>query len=416
MSWVKNQGKLAFMKTLSQKRILLGISGGIAAYKSADLVRRLRERGAEVQVVMTRGAEEFVAPLTYQALSGRPVYTRLLDHDSEAGMGHIALARWADIVVIAPASANLVARLAHGMADDLLTTLCLAADVPLLVAPAMNQQMWSAAATGENIATLARRGIGILGPAKGDQACGETGMGRMLEPVDIVQAIENRFRSALLSGTRILVTAGPTREPIDPVRFISNQSSGRMGFAVANAAMEAGADVTLISGPVSLEPPDRVRYIPVETAEQMQVQVLSALGRTDIFISAAAVADYRCAQVARQKIKKGSDRISLNLEKNPDILAMVSSSRNRPFTVGFAAETEAVQENALIKLRDKGLDMIAANRVGGGLGFNAEDNALEVLWQGGSVSLDLQSKDKLARKLIHIVADRFHEKNPDQTH
>lgn len=404
------------MKTLSQKRILLGVSGGIAAYKSADLVRRLRERGADVQVVMTRGAEQFVTPLTFQALSGKPVHTRLLDHDSEAGMGHIALARWADLILIAPASANLLARLAHGMADDLLTTLCLAADVPLLVAPAMNQQMWSAAATTENVATLVRRGVGMLGPARGDQACGETGPGRMLEPLDIVRAVENRFRSAVLSGTRVLVTAGPTREPIDPVRFISNHSSGRMGFAVANAALEAGAEVTLISGPVSLQPPEQVRYIAVETAEQMQMQVLNALEGIDIFISAAAVADYRSARVARQKIKKGSERLSLDLEKNPDILAMVSSSRKRPFTVGFAAETESVQENALSKLKSKGLDMIAANQVGEGLGFNTEDNALEVLWQGGGVSLARQSKDKLARRLITIVADRFHEKNPDQTH
>lgn len=416
MSWRKFQGKLALMKSLSQKRILLGVSGGIAAYKSADLVRRLREQGAEVQVVMTQGGTGFVTPLTFQALSGRPVHTRLLDHDSEAGMGHIALARWADIIVIAPATANVIARLAHGLADDLLTTLCLAADVPLLLAPAMNQQMWNAAATGENVATLVRRGVGILGPGRGDQACGETGPGRMLEPADIVRAVENRFRSAVLSGTRVLVTAGPTREPIDPVRFISNQSSGRMGFAVATAAIEAGAEVTLVSGPVSLEPPDRVRYIPVETAEQMQAQILNVLERVDIFISAAAVADYRSVQISRQKIKKGSDRISLELEKNPDILAMVSGSRKRPFTVGFAAETEAVHENALTKLKNKGLDMIAANQVGNGLGFNTEDNALEVLWHGGSVSLERQSKDKLARKLIHIVADRFHEKNPDQTH
>jgi phosphopantothenoylcysteine decarboxylase/phosphopantothenate--cysteine ligase len=404
------------MKSLSHKRILLGVSGGIAAYKSADLVRRLRERGAEVQVVMTQGAGEFITPLTFQAVSGRPVYTRLLDHDTEAGMGHIALARWSDLVVIAPATANVMARLAYGMADDLLTTLCLAADVPLLVAPAMNQQMWRNPATQENVQILARRGVAILGPAKGEQACGETGPGRMLEPADIVQAIENRFRSDLLSGTRILVTAGPTREPIDPVRFISNQSSGRMGFAVAHAAMEAGADVTLVSGPVSLQPPERIRYIQVETAEQMQAQVLSELERIDIFISAAAVADYRCVKVARQKIKKGSDRLSLDLEKNPDILAMVAAARKRPFTVGFAAETEAVHENALIKLNNKGLDMIAANQVGNGLGFNTEDNALEVLWHGGSISLDRMSKDKLARKLINLVSDRFHEKNSNQAH
>jgi len=404
------------MKSLSHKRILLGVSGGIAAYKSADLVRRLREQGAEVQVVMTQGAGEFITPLTFQALSGRPVYTRLLDHDSEAGMGHIALARWADVIVIAPATANVIARLAQGLADDLLTTLCLAADIPLLIAPAMNQQMWAAAATTENVATLQRRGVELLGPGTGEQACGETGAGRMLEPADIVQAVQNRFRTALLSGTRIVVTAGPTREAIDPVRFISNQSSGRMGFALAHAAMEAGADVTLVSGPVSLEPPDRVRYISVETAEQMQAQVQNRMGSMEIFIAAAAVADYRCVKVAQQKIKKGSSRISLDLEKNPDILAMVSAASNRPFTVGFAAETESVHDNAMLKLKNKGLDMIAANQVGNGLGFNTEDNALEVLWHGGSVSLGRQSKDKLARKLIHLVADRFHEKNSNQTH
>lgn len=404
------------MKTLLHKRILLGVSGGIAAYKSADLVRRLRDRGAEVQVVMTRGGAGFVTPLTFQALSGRPVFTELLDHDAEAGMGHIALARWADLIVVAPATANVIARLAHGMADDLLSTLCLAADVPLLLAPAMNQQMWRAAATADNIATLVNRGVEILGPAQGEQACGETGPGRMLEPTDIVQMIENRFRTSLLSGTRILVTAGPTREAIDPVRFISNHSSGRMGFAVATAAMEAGAEVILVSGPVNLEPPDRVRYIPVETAEQMQAQVFNELEHIDIFISAAAVVDYRCVKVAANKIKKSGKSISLELEKNPDILAMVSAFRKKPFTVGFAAETEAVHENALIKLKDKRLDMIAANQVGQGLGFNTEDNALEVLWPGGSASLGRLSKDKLARKLIHLVADRFHEKNSNQAH
>jgi phosphopantothenoylcysteine decarboxylase/phosphopantothenate--cysteine ligase len=274
----------------------------------------------------------------------------------------------------------------------------------------------SAVATADNIATLVNRGVEILGPAQGEQACGETGPGRMLEPTDIVQMIENRFRTSLLSGTRILVTAGPTREAIDPVRFISNHSSGRMGFAVATAAMEAGAEVILVSGPVNLEPPDRVRYIPVETAEQMQAQVFNELKHIDIFISAAAVADYRCVKVAANKIKKSGKSISLELEKNPDILAMVSAYRKKPFTVGFAAETEAVHENALIKLKDKRLDMIAANQVGQGLGFNTEDNALEVLWPGGSASLGRLSKDKLARKLIHLVADRFHEKNSNQAH
>lgn len=404
------------MKTLSHKRILLGVTGGIAAYKSADLVRRLKERGAEVQVVMTRGACEFVTPLTFQALSGRPVYTELLDHDAEAGMGHISLARWCDLIVVAPATANFIASLAHGFANDLLTTLCLAADVPLLLAPAMNQQMWHNPATGENIETVARRGAILLGPAAGDQACGETGPGRMMEPLDIIPLIENNFRTGRLSGTSVLVTAGPTREPLDPVRFISNHSSGRMGFAVAQAAMEAGAAVTLVSGPVALAPPDRIKFISVDTAEQMQEQVLGHLQDVDIFISSAAVADYRSASVAGQKLKKSSGKMTLDLEKNPDILAAVAASRRKPFTVGFAAETESIIENAKTKLKSKGLDMIAANQVGEGLGFNTEDNALEVLWRNGSISLPRTSKEKLARKLINIIADRYYEKNTTKAH
>jgi phosphopantothenoylcysteine decarboxylase/phosphopantothenate--cysteine ligase len=404
------------MKTLSHKRILLGVTGGIAAYKSADLVRRLKERGAEVQVVMTRGACEFVTPLTFQALSGRPVYTELLDHDAEAGMGHITLARWCDLIVVVPATANFIASLAHGFANDLLTTLCLAADVPLLLAPAMNQQMWHNPATAENIETIARRGAILLGPAAGDQACGETGPGRMMEPLDIIPLIENNFRTGRLSGTSVLVTAGPTREPIDPVRFISNHSSGRMGFAVALAAMEAGAAVTLVSGPVALAPPDRVKFISVETAEQMQEQVLGHLHDVDIFISSAAVADYRSASVAGQKMKKTAGKMTLDLDKNPDILAAVAASRRKPFTVGFAAETESIIENAKAKLKNKGLDMIAANQVGKGLGFNTEDNALEVLWRNGSISLQRSSKEKLARKLINIIADRYYEKNTTKAH
>jgi len=404
------------MKSLSHKRILLGVTGGIAAYKSAELVRRLKERGAEVQVAMTRGACEFVAPLTFQALSGRPVYTELLDHDAEAGMGHISLARWSDLIVVAPATANFIASIAHGQANDLLTTLCLAADVPLLLAPAMNQQMWRNPATRHNIETVTQRGVIVIGPADGDQACGETGPGRMLEPLDIIPLIENNFRTGRLSGTSVLVTAGPTREPIDPVRYISNHSSGRMGYAIALAAMEAGAKVTLVSGPVVLEPPDRVTFITVDTAEQMQEQVLNNAKHIDIFISAAAVADYRSSSVATQKLKKSSTKMQLDLEKNPDILAAVTALRNKPFTVGFAAETESVVENARTKLKNKGLDMIAANQVGQGLGFNTDENALEVLWHDGSMSLEQTSKEKLARKLINIIADRYYEKNTNQTH
>ena len=404
------------MTVLTHKRVLLGVTGGIAAYKSADLVRRLRERGAEVQVVMTCAACEFVTPLTFQALSGRPVHTRLLDHDAEAGMGHISLARWSDVILIAPASANFLARLAHGLADDLLSTLCLATDVPLLVAPAMNQQMWRAAATQHNIQTLAGRGVAILGPGAGDQACGENGPGRILEPAELVAAVEKQFHSDLLAGMKILVTAGPTREAIDPVRYISNRSSGRMGYAVARAAQEAGADVTLVSGPVALPAPDRVHCINVDTAEEMSREVMAGAAATDIFIAAAAVADYRCARIAESKIKKEAAALSLKLEKNPDILTQVVGLSPPPFTVGFAAETEALEVNARDKLKNKKLDMIAANRVGPGLGFDTEDNALDVYWQGGSQALEVMNKEKLARRLIRLVAEHYYAKHSDQTH
>ena len=404
------------MKTLVCKRILLGVTGGIAAYKSADLVRRLRDQGAEVQVVMTRGACEFVTPLTFQALSGKPVYTELLDHDSEAGMGHIELARWSDLILIAPASANFLAKLAHGLADDLLSTLCLAADVPLLVAPAMNQQMWLSPATRENVATLARRGATILGPGSGDQACGETGPGRMLEPVELLRGIEAQFHTGLLAGKKILITAGPTREAIDPVRYISNRSSGRMGFAIARAAQEAGASVTLVSGPVALAPPERVNFVSVNTAEQMLSEVMADVKETDIFISAAAVADYRCSEVAENKIKKNQTEFTLKLEKNPDILSQVAGLSPHPFTVGFAAETEFLAENARNKLETKKLDMIAANRIGEGLGFDTEENALEVYWGDGSLSLEIMPKEKLARRLLRVVAEQYYVKHSTQTH
>lgn len=404
------------MNTLAQKRILLGVTGGIAAYKSADLVRRLKERGAEVQVVMTRGAHEFITPLTFQALSGRPVYTELLDHDSEAGMGHISLARWCDLILVAPATANFMARLAHGMADDLLTAVCLATDTPLMLAPAMNRQMWLNPATADNLRVLADRGISVLGPAAGDQACGETGPGRMLEPADILKGVAANFHSALLTGTSVLVTAGPTREAIDPVRYLSNHSSGRMGYAVALAALEADAEVTLVSGPVGMTPPERARFIQVDTALEMQANVLREIGRIDIFISAAAVADYRPVAPAGNKIKKGAGRFTVELEKNPDILAMVAGGERRPFTVGFAAETDAVVENARRKLEDKRLDMIAANQVGDGQGFGAVENALEVLWRGGGTSLGKTSKEKLARGLIRIIADRYHETKAGRPH
>lgn len=404
------------METLTNKRILLGVSGGIAAYKSADLIRRLKERGAEVQVVMTRSACEFITPLTMQALSGRPVYSELLDHDSEAGMGHIELARWCDVILVAPATANFIARLSHGMADDLLAAVCLAADVPLLVAPAMNRQMWSNQATQANIDRLRARGIILAGPADGSQACGEFGPGRMLEPLDLLGAVNSVFDTRALDGKCVMVTAGPTQEAIDPVRFISNRSSGRMGFAIARAALEAGARVTLVSGPVALPAPERVNYIPVRTAIQMREAVLADAGNQDIFISAAAVADYHCAEIAAEKIKKTDGDLVLTLQKSPDILMEVSRLPKHPFTVGFAAETAAVQENAILKLKNKGLDMIAANRVGDGMGFESEENSLEVFWNGGNINLGLNSKDKLARQLIGIVAKQYNEKQSTQPH
>jgi len=399
------------MTILFNKRILLGVTGGIAAYKSADLVRRLRERGAQVRVVMSAAACQFITPLTMQALSDNPVHSGLLDHQSEAAMSHIQLARWSDVVLVAPATANFLARLAHGLADDLLSTLCLAADVPLLVAPAMNHQMWRNQATQANAGTLASRGVRLLGPASGDQACGETGPGRMLEPGELVNAVASVFQSAQLAGVHVLITAGPTREPIDPVRFISNRSSGRMGYALARAALEAGAEVTLVSGPVSLQAPERARCIAVTTAEQMYTAVMNRVRDVNIFIAAAAVADYRSVTAVDQKIKKHDDTLALNLVKNPDILAQVADLPSPPFTVGFAAETECLQEHALEKLQSKGLDMIAANQVGDGRGFDVDENSLEVFWQQGRQVLALASKDKIARQLLDIVAKQYHDKN-----
>jgi len=402
------------MKTLLNKRILLCITGGIAAYKSAELARRLRDQGAEVSVVMTRAACEFITPLTMQALSGKPVHTELLDHDTEAGMSHIQLARWSDAILVAPATANFIAKLAHGLADDLMSTLCLAADVPMLIAPAMNQQMWLNPATRSNMDIIQQRGMRILGPAEGDQACGETGPGRMLEVSELLQGLVSIFNSSVLNGTRVLITAGPTQEAIDPVRFISNRSSGRMGYAVARAALEAGAEVTLVSGPVSISPPGQARCIQVKTAEQMHRTVMADVDKADIFIATAAVADYRCDQVAGEKIKKRDNSMSLTLEKNPDILAAVADLPNPPFTVGFAAETNSLRKNALSKLQQKKVDMIAANQVGEGLGFDCEDTALEIFWPDNSVELEFSSKDKIARQLINLVAEKYYEKNSDK--
>ncbi len=390
------------------ERILLGVTGGIAAYKSAEIVRRLKERGAEVQVVMTGAARQFVTPLTFQALSGRPVRTDLWDEAAEAAMGHIELARWADRILVAPASADFLARLAHGLASDLLTTLCLATDVPITVAPAMNRLMWANAATRANMALLAARGIEVIGPAEGDQACGETGPGRMVEPDVLAAAVIDRAAtSGALAGRKVIVTAGPTRERIDPVRFITNRSSGKMGFAVAEAARDAGAEVILISGPVNVCTPPGVRRVDVETADQMLAAVNENLGGTDIFIAAAAVSDYRPVQVSTEKIKKTSDSLMLALSRTTDILATVAAGAARPFVVGFAAETQNVERNALAKLEGKNLDMIAANQVGEGLAFDQDDNALTVYWRGGGRELKRAGKAQIAAELVALIAERF---------
>jgi phosphopantothenoylcysteine decarboxylase/phosphopantothenate--cysteine ligase len=388
-------------------RILLGVTGGIAAYKSPDLVRRLRERGAEVQVVMTAGAREFVTPLTFQAVSGRPVRTELWDPAAESAMGHIELARWADLVLVAPASADFLARLSAGRADDLLSTLCLATTAPIAVAPAMNQAMWANAATAANVATLRERGVRLFGPGDGDQACGETGEGRMLEPLEIARlALELTDRDGAFTGERVVITAGPTRECIDPVRFISNRSSGKMGFAVAQAAAEAGAEVVLVAGPVALPTPPGVRRIECESAADMLAAVLAEIDAADVFIATAAVADYRPVSARDQKIKKHTESLELALERTVDVLATVAARPRRPFVVGFAAETERVEYHARLKLDRKRLDLIAANEVGHDKVFDKDDNALLVLWPGGHCELPRGPKLELARALIALIAER----------
>ena len=395
----------------SSMRILLGVTGGIAAYKSAELTRRLRDRGADVQVVMTEAARQFITPMTFQALSGRPVRTDLWDPAAEASMGHIELARWPQRIVIAPATADFIARLAHGLAHDLLTTLCLATDVAITVAPAMNRLMWANPATQANVATLRARGVTVLGPAEGDQACGETGPGRMVEPDAIVAAIftprAGTTARGPLAGRKVVVTAGPTRERIDPVRFITNRSSGKMGFAVAEAARDAGADVVIVSGPVNVATPAGVRRIDVESAEQMLRAVHDEMADTDVFIASAAVSDYRAREVAEHKIKKTSEQLVLELARTPDILATVAAGTPRPFVVGFAAETQNVERNALTKLENKKLDMIAANQVGEGLAFDCDDNALTVYWKDGRRELARAPKCELAAALVAVIAERY---------
>lgn len=392
------------MQTLAGKKILLGISGGIAAYKCAELTRRLIERGAQVQVVMTKAAKEFITPLTMQAVSGRPVSDSLLDPAAEASMGHIELAKWADLVLLAPATADLIARMSAGMGNDLLTTLVLATDSPVAVSPAMNQQMYRNIATQENIATLARRGMHIWGPAAGEQACGDVGPGRMLEPMQLVHLCEQFFQPKLLEGKSILITAGPTREAIDPVRYITNHSSGKMGYALASAAAQMGAKVTLVSGPVSLNTPVGVERINVSSAQEMHEAVMTHANKHDAFISCAAVADYRPQTIASQKLKKTEDNddMVINMVKNPDIVASVAAmTEKRPFTVGFAAETNDVETYARGKLTKKNLDMICANDVSvAGQGFNSNDNAITLYWPEGELALALESKEALSFKIL----------------
>jgi len=388
--------------SLQNKRILLGLSGGIAAYKAAELCRLLKGAGAEVQVVMTKGAQEFITPLTLQALSGNRVHTELLDPAAEAAMGHIELARWADLILVAPASANFMARLAHGEAGDLLTAVCLARRCPLALAPAMNQAMWSNNATTANLALLEAAGVLLFGPAAGAQACGDVGLGRLLEPAQLLTLCAARFATGALAGRHVVITAGPTREAIDPVRYLSNHSSGKMGYAIAAAAIDAGARVTLISGPTALTPPDRCSVVKVESALDMLAACEAHTG--DIFIAVAAVADYRVAEPAISKLKKSADSMSLALVRNPDILANMAASSPRPFCVGFAAETDNLAAYARDKLKNKKLDLIIANDAAATLGH--DDAAVTAYWPGGELSLPAQSKAQLARQLITLVAER----------
>lgn len=389
------------MKTLSNKRVLLGISAGIAAYKTPDLVRKLSELGAEIQVIMSKNSEQFVAPLALQAVSGHGVHSHAMTAESESGMGHIDLARWADIVLIAPATANMIARLCQGHADELLTTVCIATEAPIAIAPAMNQQMWQNAATEQNVESLQSRGVNILGPDSGEQACGEVGPGRMLQPQELAFELGQLFQSTELTGKRIMITAGPTWEALDPVRGITNHSSGTMGYALAQAAVEAGAQVTLVSGPTHIAKPERVAVKNVISALDMHAAVMEDIAEQDVFVGVAAVADYRPIDSADQKIKKNSDELTINMIKNPDILADVAALDSPPFCVGFAAETHDVIEYARSKLERKNLDLIAANHVGGSeTGFGVPDNAITLISKQDVVELPKQNKYAIARSLI----------------
>jgi len=397
---------------LQHRRILLGVTGGIAAYKAAEILRQCQTLGAEVRVVMTPAATEFITPLTFQALSGLPVHTQLLDAEEEAGMGHINLARWADVILVAPASADFIARLASGMANDLLTTILLATEKTVMLAPAMNRAMFDDVKTQDNIHQLETQGVVMLGPGEGVQACGDVGLGRMLEPQELAQSLVEYFQTGELAGVNVLLNAGPTREAIDPVRYISNHSSGKMGFALAQACVEAGAHVTLVAGPVQLQTPCGLERIDVVSAHEMAEAVIAKSQWADVFIASAAVADYTPVEVADNKIKKNASQMQLTLVKTTDILTHVATQDESTFCVGFAAETNNLESYAKGKLKRKSLDMIAANLVGGESGgFNSDDNALSVYWKGGEQEIGSMPKPELARELIALIAKRYHEKN-----
>ncbi|MDG2090728.1 MAG: bifunctional phosphopantothenoylcysteine decarboxylase/phosphopantothenate--cysteine ligase CoaBC [Gammaproteobacteria bacterium] len=389
------------MQSLINKQVILGITGGIAAYKSAELCRLLIKAGANVRVVMTSAACEFITPLTMQALSGNRVHTELLDEEAEAAMGHIELARWADLIIVAPVSANFMARVANGEANDLLATICLAATAPIALAPAMNQAMWSNQNTQDNLTSLKLKDMQIFGPADGEQACGDIGLGRMLEPIEIIEQAAKLFKSGALAGLRVCITAGPTREAIDPVRYISNHSSGKMGYALAQAAVDAGAKVSLISGPVDLVAPPHVDLVNVESAEQMLNAATDS--PCEIFIAVAAVADYRPQLISNKKIKKIKDSMQLKLVKNPDILATIAGQKSKPFCVGFAAETENLESNALKKLKNKKIDLIVANHATET--FNNDEASVKAYWHNGDRALKPNKKEKIARELILIIKE-----------
>jgi phosphopantothenoylcysteine decarboxylase/phosphopantothenate--cysteine ligase len=400
------------MCSLSNKRIIVGVTGGIAAYKSAEIVRRLQDRGADVRVVMTPGAEEFIRPLTMQALSGHPVHCGLLDEKAEAGMGHIELARWADLLLIAPATADFIATMVHGRADNLLAAIYLATSALVAVAPAMNQGMWRHPASLDNVEKLNQRGVTIIGPDSGIQACGDTGPGRMEQPDTIINQASDMFTSKSLQGKKVVITAGPTREALDPVRYISNHSSGKMGYALATAALDAGADVVLISGPVNLSIPERCQYLSVISANDMLLASLEYAKKADIFIATAAVADYRAVSIAENKIKSDSDVLTINFEKNPDIVSTVATANESLFVVGFAAESTGVENYAKGKLKTKGLNAIIANDISrSDIGFNSDDNEVSWIDTDSSIAFSKRSKTQLSRDLIAQIAHKYNDQH-----